>query len=470
VSSFHRLDSIGVNMRKPLKLSPSGLDALPEGTYSDPLVAGLCVIVSAAGKKVWSFRRRVARTGTTVTLKLGTFPAYPISEARKWASDLNEAIERGVDPRVAIRVERAREELTVEQAHGLYMEAIERGDRKQLKPRTLSDKMIIYSRDIGPRLGSKSLLDLTENECWDAVYDKAKASKVRANKMAGELSCFLRWCSGREGRMAGIPLAAHPAPTLNSNWFCTGSPANTRFLNREEIGWLFRGLVDEELVYRRGFVLLLLTAARRNELFGAQASEIDNGIWTLPPERSKNGEKNIIALGPWARRLAQTNHKWLFPSPRVDGPQLYGWFKARDRIHARMEDYAGEEIPSWHFHDLRRTFRSNARALGIDRDIAELMLNHKRKGIEGVYDKDEALDLRAAGFAIWEDFLRTIALEEKVADRLLCNGLYERAAYDESSGWRVQVDRHALTRSRRGQDDDNAALGALGASGAIDAS
>lgn len=30
------------------------------------------------------------------------------------------------------------------------------------------------------------------------------------------------------------------------------------------------------------------------------------------------------------------------------------------------------------------------------------MLNHKRKGIEGIYNKNQELELRAAGFALWE--------------------------------------------------------------------
>ncbi|MBW8297366.1 hypothetical protein [Sphingopyxis sp.] len=72
------------------------------------------------------------------------------------------------------------------------------------------------------------------------------------------------------------------------------------------------------------------------------------------------------------------------PVAAVDRPPRAGWFKVRDRIHARMEEFAGCAIPWWHFHDLRRTFRSNARRVGIDNEIAELMLNHKRKGIEGI--------------------------------------------------------------------------------------
>lgn len=406
-------------MKKDADLTPSRIDQLRAGAISDPEIPGLCVIVLGPGKKVWRFKRRVARTKIVVELKLGRFPVYSIGAARDWARPLAEAVERGEDPRVAIREAKIQKEMTVANAHRLYMGAMERGDRRKLKPRTIDDKKAIYKRDIGPRLGTISLADLDEDHCWDAVYQKAEASKHRANKMAGELSCFLRWCAGREGRMAGIRLAAHPAPTLNSNWFDSGPKANKRFLSDQEIGWFFRGLIDEDLVYRRGFVLLLLTAARRNELFGAPACEIENGVWTLPGDRSKNGEINVVALGPWGRRLAQTNHMWLFPSPRIDGPQLYGWFKARDRIHARMEDYAGRSLARWHFHDLRRTFRSKARQLGIESDIAELMLNHKRKGIEDIYNKNQELELRAAGFAAWEEFLGRIAIEVGAAESLL---------------------------------------------------
>lgn len=406
-------------MKENFRFNPSGIASLETGRHSDPVVPGLYVTVSRTGRKIWLFRRRVPQSDRTVELTFGAFPAKSIGAARRWAVSLNEVIERGIDPREEARAEKAKA-MSVSAAHVIYNAAMRRGDRKTLKPRTLYDKEVIFARDIEPRLGKKVLGELTEDECWDAVYDKAKASKVRANKMAGELSCFLRWCSSREGQMDGIILKEHPAPTLNSNWFSTGPKANKRYLSVDEIKWLLQALVDEELVYRRGILLLLLTAARRNELFGARASEIVDGLWTLPAERSKNGLPNYIALGPWGRRLAQTNHEWLFPSPRVEGPQLYGWFKARDRIHARMVEVAGTVVASWHFHDLRRTFRSHSRRLGIDRDIAELMLNHKKKGLDGIYDQNEELELRRKGFAAWEHFLLQIAQSVGVTAQLGC--------------------------------------------------
>lgn len=249
-------------MTKSVILTPSHIDRLKNGTLPDREVPGLSIVVSGPDRKRWRFKRVIAGTKTTVELILGNYPDHSIDEAREWAAPLSKAVARSEDPRALKRAEEALA-MTVAAAHSIYMAAMRRGDRKKLKPRTITDKENIYDRDIAPRVGANVLAELTEDECWDAVYDKAKTSKDRANKMAGELSCFLKWCSGREGRMAGILLKEHPAATLNSNWFDTGPKANTRFLSDEEIGWLFRALVDEELVYRRGFILLLLSAARR---------------------------------------------------------------------------------------------------------------------------------------------------------------------------------------------------------------
>ena len=88
------------------------------------------------------------------------------------------------------------------------------------------------------------------------------------------------------------------------------------------------------------------------------------------------------------------------------------------RFKARMAEFSGTDVQRWHFHDLRRTFRSHARRIGIDRDIAELMLNHKRKGMEGVYDRNEELELRAVGFAAWEAFLVQLAASVGCAESL----------------------------------------------------
>jgi len=45
-------------------------------------------------------------------------------------------------------------------------------------------------------------------------------------------------------------------------------------------------------------------------------------------------------------------------------------------------------------HDLRRTFHSHAASLGIAGNVAERCLNHKLKGVEGIYDRHDYFEER----------------------------------------------------------------------------
>jgi hypothetical protein len=41
----------------------------------------------------------------------------------------------------------------------------------------------------------------------------------------------------------------------------------------------------------------------------------------------------------------QTNHEWVFQAIKIDGPRNNSvWYKARDRVLARMEKLAGHPI------------------------------------------------------------------------------------------------------------------------------
>ncbi len=195
---FHGLDHLEVILSKSVILTPAHIDRLKSGSLSAREVPGLAIVVPGLARKQWRFKRVVAGTKKFFELILGCFPAFSIDEARAWAVPLSRAIARGEDSREIKRTDEARA-MPVASAHAIYMDAMRRGDRTKLKLRTIFDKDVIYTRDIAPRLGTRVLVALKKGDCWDAVYDKAKASKHRTNKMAGELSCLLKWCAGRGG-------------------------------------------------------------------------------------------------------------------------------------------------------------------------------------------------------------------------------------------------------------------------------
>jgi integrase len=193
----------------------------------------------------------------------------------------------------------------------------------------------------------------------------------------------------------------------------------SRKLSLLEIEWFLGALAGEEKWVQRGMLLWLLTAARLSEVVRAKTSEMVGGVWTIPGERSKNSVAHSIALGPWGRSLFASNHEWVFPAERIDGPRNNSvWYKARDFVLARMAAIAGHPIEKFTPHDFRRTARSNTKRLKVDFETAEAMMNHLRSGMERIYDSYELEDEKASWFLKWEQEIAAIARQIGVAEAL----------------------------------------------------
>jgi integrase len=51
-------------------------------------------------------------------------------------------------------------------------------------------------------------------------------------------------------------------------------------------------------------------------------------------------------------------------------------------------------LPHFTVHDFRRTARTHLAALGVEPHVAERCLNHKLKGVEGVYNRHDYFEER----------------------------------------------------------------------------
>ena len=59
-------------------------------------------------------------------------------------------------------------------------------------------------------------------------------------------------------------------------------------------------------------------------------------------------------------------------------------------------------------HDLRRTMRTQLAALGVRSEIAERCLNHRLRGVEGVYNTYDYFEERRTALGAWSDLLLDI--------------------------------------------------------------
>ena len=404
---------------KKLALTPASIDALQKGLLADLLTPGLAIEVLASGKKRWRYRRQIASTTIMVTLYGLMFPAQTIAGAREWARGMNDKVEQGIDPREALREEKARASMTVARAHERYMVAVKAGRASRAKrinsPRTIKDKLAIYNRDIAPKLAKRSIYEITESDLIKLVETKGKVAKVRANRLAAELKVFFGWAASLRG--LEVSLENDPSRRLGDLRF--PEPPRSRKLSLLELEWFLKALVDEKLWVQRGMLLWLLTAARISEVAAAKSAEVVKGVWTIPGPRTKNAFAHSIALGPWGRSLIQSNHEGVFPATRIEGPRNNSvWYKARDRVLARMAEIAGHPIERFTPHDFRRTARSNTKRLKVDFETAEAMMNHLRSGMERIYDGYELEEEKAAWFLKWEQEIAAIAKRGGVAKAL----------------------------------------------------
>jgi integrase len=172
----------------------------------------------------------------------------------------------------------------------------------------------------------------------------------------------------------------------------------------------------------RAFVrLLILTAARRDEVAGIRAGEIDleAGLWRLPAERTKNGQAITLPLGALA--LAELRAVWPAEPPGPDwrllgrfaGEAFSGFSRVKARLdgalaEARARRAAGADPPApWRIHDLRRTARTGMTRLGVPKDHAEAALNHvsSRSALERTYDRHDYAPEVLAALRTWQAYV-----------------------------------------------------------------
>ncbi len=147
--------------------------------------------------------------------------------------------------------------------------------------------------------------------------------------------------------------------------------------------------------------LLLLLAVRKGELIAAKRSEfdLDAGLWHLPADHTKTQTAIIIPLSKPAIEALQEliaisiSSEWLLPARKVQHHKLpYIHENTLNVALAKIKPFL--DMANFCIHDFRRTARSHLAALGVDSHIAECCLNHKLRGIEGVYNHHDYLDER----------------------------------------------------------------------------
>jgi integrase len=359
----------------------------------DPSRKGLLLRVTPKGVKTFCFRYQ--QNQEVVRLMIGRYPSTSLKKAYETHADLVKALNRGEDIRVNLPPGVRSKGL----AHDTPETGIAVGDlakefsqrylrRERKNPR---EAELVIDANIVRYWRTRPAKSITRRDgvlLLDKVVDRG--SPVMANRVGALLSQMFRFAVTR-GMLEASPFVALGRPGGSEK------PRNRR-LSEKEIRVFWRKLTRSRLSaeVRIALKLVLVTAQRSGEVGLAAWREFDlqRKVWTIPPERSKNGLEHQVPLSDLAlalirhlrRRFGDTDY--LIPSrcwkAREGAPITIRALSQAIRDHRK---HFG--LQPFTPHDLRRTAASLMTAAGVPRLHVEKLLNHTIDDVAEIYDRHD---------------------------------------------------------------------------------
>jgi integrase len=379
---------------------PPGVASKTGALVWDSVQPGLVLRVYPNGRKVFFAFYRVGsgRKAPQRWDRIGDADAIALKDARDAAKARMGAVAKGGDPAGERRAEAKRERARLKPALDDYEADLAR--RKVVKR---GEVMSLLRRELFGPLGNVDLASLTRNDLVKRIREvEAGGRPGTAKELKTRAGVFLSWCVDH-GLMTASPLAG---------W---RQQRRTRAERLEKPG---RALADWELrelwkaadaqgwPFGPYLQMLLLLGQRRTEtaLMAWSDLDLDQAVWTVPPETTKSGRPHKIPLSVQAVTILR-NHKraaksdLVFPGRR--NQPMTGWSKRLPPVY-RLTTKAG--MAPWSLHDLRRTARTGLGRLGVDRVVAELLIDHAISDeLAAIYDRGDYWRLRVEAAQRWAD-------------------------------------------------------------------
>jgi integrase len=358
------------------------------------------------GRKVFTLLYRAGGGGRGARLRwltLGEVGAIGLADARDAAGIHLGAVAKGADPAAQRRETRRQARALLEPAIARYEEELWR--RGVVRSRETSS---LLRRELLEPFGNVDLATLDRATMVERVAAIERAGLPgKAKDFRSKAGTFLNWAAG-SGLIPANPLAGwrRPRRTRAERLARPG-----RALADAELPALWRAIGGARDPFLSAYLYtLLLTGQRRTETALMRWSDLRTDAagaiveWGIPAEVTKAGRAHRVPVPPELDLILRALPRLagvdlVFPgSHRRKGaregradvtsrPPMSGWAQRLAPVQAATAE-AG--LAHWTPHDLRRTVRTGLGRLGVDQEIAELMLNHAPGDeLAAIYDRGD---------------------------------------------------------------------------------
>ncbi|WP_415892556.1 tyrosine-type recombinase/integrase [Neptuniibacter sp. PT8_73] len=400
----------------PKPLSPRAIEVMKPGDKVKADTAensGLRIKCGRSGTKTFFYRYTSPVTGKLVQIKIGNYPAVSLAQARVTLQELKVLRKSGKCPATEAKEERAQQleaeaeqrKITETQSFTVHV-MVELYLRHYIEDRVVDGKRIEGARkrkgqrevrrtlegDAVRVLGDLPAYEITRKDVVALIMGIVdRGANVQAGNVLREFTAAYEFAIGLEKFPDDF---ANPAllakSSLRQAKVKLTSQKGKRILTDKELKQFLQWLPGSAFTPTQKNILkfTLWTGCRTGEICDARWDDIDleKGYWHL--RTAKNEAERFVQLPQQAldylKQLKNITGEYPFPSQKTGKP-IQQKSLTEQAWHLRQSDRM-LAIDHWTPHDLRRTVRTGLARLGCPSEVAEAVLGHSRKGIEGTYD------------------------------------------------------------------------------------
>jgi integrase len=334
-----------------------------------------------------SYVAQYRHAGRSRRVRIADVAVLTADQARAKAKKILAEAALGGDPQAAKTERRAKDADTFRSAVDAYLGAKQGAVRKST---AYEVRRYLTGKYFRP-LHNTPLDKITRRDVSSTLLAISRENGVRtASVCRSTLSAFFSWAIASGILDQNNPVTGTPRPTT--------SKPRKRVLSDDELVTIWNACREDD--YGRIGRLLILTGCRRQEVGGMGWAEIQDGIWTIPGERTKNGQDHAVPLPPQAIRIIETVPRW------VGRNFLFGTsergYRRWSNSKRELDERSG--VRKWMLHDIRRTVATRLGDLKVPPHVIEVCLNHVggfRAGVAGTYNRAGYVDEVRAALTMW---------------------------------------------------------------------
>jgi integrase len=376
--------------------------------------AGLYLTVRAADKKWFVFRYKFGGRLREAGLGSAVGPGrVSLAEARATRDRLQAQVRAGIDPLAAKAAAKAAQAkaVTFREVADQYIAVHRAGWRSEKHASQWPSSLAAYAH---PLIGSMSVADIDVAALLKVLTPIWTAKPSTASRVRTRIECILDYAKAkglREGENPGRWRGNldHLLPAAGK----VASVKHFAALDYRQLPAFMAELAALPGTDARLTAFTILTACRSSESLGCRWAEIDidNRIWTLPPERTKSGRGHRVPLSDACLDILRA-------LPRINDHVFPGGSATGRMASVAILDVVGKKLKRRDItpHGFRSTFRDWAGDIAhAPREVAEACLAHSSgDSTERAYARSDLLERRRSLMSAWAAF----ALGEPVGNVL----------------------------------------------------